>query len=426
MMARLGYGVVAAALAALAGCTAPQPKAATPEGTLPTGPKAGDMNLSPFYRWSGTEPLQPGAMLRREALTLQAEMPAAADAFRILYGAKDTRWRSGPVEVSGVMFIPKGETPAGGWPLLSWAHGTLGIADRCAPSWTGLRARDATYLNRWLEAGFAVVATDYQGLGGPGPHPYLDWRVEGTSVLDAARAVVSAEPGRIANQVFVAGQSQGSGAALGAAMLAGEYAPGLNVRGAVITGFNRNFPDGPVKIPPRISSNIFLSYASGGLRDDAPAIDAIMSDKGAAVLAATREGCSSEISAEARRQGIGDMADAFTISMDQLAAISPPITDMPLQAAGRPLFFGTGMADETTTPTLQHAGVSAMCAAGDAVTWRRYDRLGHDGALLGSLNDSVSFARALLNGTPQASDCARLTPPGPIQERDPNAPFNDD
>jgi hypothetical protein len=425
-MARLGHGLIAAAIAVTASCAAPQASPDGAAGALPVGPRAGDMELSSFYRWTDAEPPQPGAMLRREALALQAEMPAAAEAFRILYGATDTRWRSGPIEVSGVMFIPRGEAPAGGWPLLSWAHGTLGIADRCAPSWTGLRARDATYLNRWLAAGFAVVATDYQGLGGPGPHPYLDWRAEGTSVLDAARAVVSAEAGRVANQVFVAGQSQGSGAALGAAMLANDYAPGLNVRGAVITGFNRNFPDGPVTIPPRISSNIFLSYASGGLRDDAPAIDTLVNHAGAAVLAATREGCSAEIGREARRLGIEDLGSAFAISMDQLAAMTLPVTDMPFQAAGRPLFFGTGLADETTTPTLQHAGVSAMCAAGDAVTWRRYDRLGHDGALLGSLDDSVAFARTLLNGAAPPSDCARLTPPGPMQERDPNAPFNDD
>jgi hypothetical protein len=165
-MARIGHGVIAAALAGVAGCTALHAATDSAAATLPVGAKAGDMDLSPFYRWTDKQALQPGAMLRREALAVQAEMPGAAEAFRILYGATDTRWRSGPIEVSGVMFIPKGETPAGGWPLLSWAHGTLGVADRCAPSWTGLRARDATYHNRWLEAGFRTVRLSRLGLAG--------------------------------------------------------------------------------------------------------------------------------------------------------------------------------------------------------------------------------------------------------------------
>ena len=71
---------------------------------------------------------------------------------------------------------------------MAWAHGTTGIADVCAPSWRGNSERDKEYLDAWLKSGFAVVATDYQGLGTPGVHPYLLWRPEGYSVLDSVRA----------------------------------------------------------------------------------------------------------------------------------------------------------------------------------------------------------------------------------------------
>jgi hypothetical protein len=415
---------VAACVALLASCAAADGVApgAVARVSLPTGAAAGDHELSPFYRWA--EPLPaPGALLRSELVATQTDMAAAGQSLRILYTSTDTRWRSGAIAVSGMLFLPSGETPAGGWPLLSWAHGTLGVSDRCAPSWTGLRERDATYLNRWLAAGFAVVAT---GLGGPGPHPYLDWRSEGASVLDAARAALAAAPDRIANQVFVAGQSQGSGAALGAAMLAQEYAPTLNVRGAIATGFNRTFAEGPVSVPPRNSPNLFLSYTTGGLRDDAPAIDDILTADGRVILQAAREGCTSEIGREARRLNIGGLAQVFSISTDELGAIALPVTEMPMQRIAIPLFFGTGLADETTTPTLQYGGVAAMCAVGNAVTWRRYDRLGHDGALHGSFNDSLAFARALLAESGVTADCDQLAPPGMIQERDPSAPFNDD
>ena len=38
------------------------------------------------------------------------------------------------VAVSGTVAVPKGKAPKGGWPVITWAHGTVGIADACAPS----------------------------------------------------------------------------------------------------------------------------------------------------------------------------------------------------------------------------------------------------------------------------------------------------
>ena len=43
-------------------------------------------------------------------------------------------------------------------------------------------------LARWVKAGYAVVRTDYQGLGTPGVHGYLIGKDEGRSVLDIVRA----------------------------------------------------------------------------------------------------------------------------------------------------------------------------------------------------------------------------------------------
>ena len=180
-------------------------------GELPVGRAAGDMDLSPFYRWQDPMPTAPGVLLRSETLKAQERVPAAAQTIRMLYSSTDQRWNSGQVPVSGTLFLPTGPAPAEGWPLLAWAHGTLGIADICAPSWTGFRARDAAYLNRWLERGFAVVATDYQGLGGPGPHPYTVWQAEGSSVLDAVRAARALKPGVISNRTILAGRRCCSG-----------------------------------------------------------------------------------------------------------------------------------------------------------------------------------------------------------------------
>ena len=95
--------------------------------------------------------------------------------------------------VSGVVSVPKGKKPKGGWPVISYDHGTTGIADVCAPS----RDSDdngASQLVRLpaaqplAEGGLALVRTDYQGLGTPGDHQYLGGPDEGRGTLDIVRA----------------------------------------------------------------------------------------------------------------------------------------------------------------------------------------------------------------------------------------------
>ena len=35
------------------------------------------------------------------------------------------------IAVSGSITVPNGNAPKGGWPIITWAHGTTGIADIC-------------------------------------------------------------------------------------------------------------------------------------------------------------------------------------------------------------------------------------------------------------------------------------------------------
>jgi hypothetical protein len=378
---------------------------------LPTGVVAGDMELSPFYRWEARLPKQAGVLLREEALARQPWLDEANVSLRILYTSRDVRWRSGVIAVSGTLYLPSGAPPSGGWPLMAWGHGTAGIADICAPSWTTHDERDATYLNRWLEAGFAVVVTDYQGLGGPGPHPYLYWQAEARSILDSARAAFAARPNLIANSVVIAGQSQGGSAALGVARLAHEYAPDVNVLGVVASGPNSTFPEGPVALPERNSSNMFLSFAAGGLRDRGPKIDDIVSPRGRKLLDTARRACTDELSALAQSLGVRSLADTLSISLEQLAPHRIPVTDMPMGPVNMPLLIATGLADDTVEPIRQYAVAAALCTSNNNVTWRTYDGLDHDEALNGSFDDSLAFARSLIAGDNVSGNCSEISPP---------------
>jgi pimeloyl-ACP methyl ester carboxylesterase len=118
-------------------------------------------------------------------------------------------------------------------------HGTTGVADICAPSRDAPghpshiynQLADAT-LNQWVKRGYAVLKTDYEGLGAPGSHPYLVGASEARSTVDillAARRLLPA----IGRSWTVMGHSQGGHAALFTASLAPAWAPDLDLIGAV-------------------------------------------------------------------------------------------------------------------------------------------------------------------------------------------------
>ncbi len=170
-----------------------------------------------------------GGLIWARAFTGPERLKGGAKDELVLYRSEGVAGKS--VAVSGDVAIPRGKAPKGGWPVITWAHGTTGIADSCAPTRLDTPAQPAL-LESWLKQGYAVLRTDYQGLGTPGVHPYLSGDAEGRSVLDIVRAARRLDRG-IGAKVVIAGHSQGGHAALWAASLAPKYTPELKVRGTV-------------------------------------------------------------------------------------------------------------------------------------------------------------------------------------------------
>ena len=84
--------------------------------------------------------------------------------------------------------------------------------------------------------GYAVVVTDYEGLGTPGDHPYMNRLSQGHALLDAARAAKQLPGTSLTPNGPVAlwGYSQGGGASASALELAPSYAPELDLVGAYV------------------------------------------------------------------------------------------------------------------------------------------------------------------------------------------------
>lgn len=93
-----------------------------------------------------------GEVIWSRPVTGAAALPGAAANLLVLYHSSTLAGRD--TAVSGTIAIPPGQPPAEGWPVLSWTHGTTGVADICAPS--PLRSTD--HIARSLHASGAMLA----------------------------------------------------------------------------------------------------------------------------------------------------------------------------------------------------------------------------------------------------------------------------
>jgi acetyl esterase/lipase len=116
--------------------------------------------------------------------------------------------------------------------VIAFAHGTVGVASSCAPSLQSSNiAQVLEGLGGFIAQGYVVAATDYAGLGTPGPNPYLVGRVEAMNVLDSVRAAHRLHAAHAAVEFAVWGHSQGGQASLFTGQLAASYAPELHLVG---------------------------------------------------------------------------------------------------------------------------------------------------------------------------------------------------
>ena len=171
----------------------------------------------------------PGSVIRTE--TISNGLPANSKAVKILYTT--TAFDTGnPIVCSASLFFPTTSAPKGGRPVIAWAHPTTGVSSISAPSLASDGgASMVPGLEAFLQQGYAVIATDYPGLGTQGLHPYLVGSSEARAVLDSVRATLHIKQADASNHFIVWGHSQGGQAALWTGQMAKSYAPELDLVG---------------------------------------------------------------------------------------------------------------------------------------------------------------------------------------------------
>ena len=169
--------------------------------------------LTKFY--DDPQPLspgKPGELIRFEPAD-DYDLAADFSAFRILYHSRAASGRD--IATSGVVLVPDGKPPAGGWPVLAWAHGFTAAARQCAPS----LQRNLYYgplLSMYVHLGYAAVATDYAGLGTQSRSAVMDIPSNAADVVNSIPAARAAVPQLGAKWIAI-GSSVGANVVVGVA-----------------------------------------------------------------------------------------------------------------------------------------------------------------------------------------------------------------
>lgn len=378
----------------------------------------GSTVVDEFYAAPRDAPDEPGRLIRAEPFTNQ--IPADATAWRILY---TTTGVEGEVRVaSGLVVVPrKGEGP---WPVIDWNHGTTGYAQHCAPSlmerpfWAGALFQ----LPQVIDEGWALVATDYIGLGTEGPHPYLVGPASAYASLDAVRAAHELEEAHLSVNTVVWGHSQGGGAALWTGALARSYAPELFLRGVAALAPAAEPASLVAHLTDVVGGSIFTSFAFASyeaIYDDVTYREYIrpgaevtvramsercLSDPGTLVSAVASIGLSTDPELFATSPATGPLGR-------HLRDNAPPPT------VSAPVLVAQGGTDGIVRPATQRPLVERFCEAGQLLDYRLYEGFGHTQIVeLKSSplrEDLLAWTADRFAGAPVASGCQESVIPSP-------------
>ncbi|OZC76263.1 hypothetical protein CH251_09580 [Rhodococcus sp. 06-462-5] len=292
----------------------------TSAAPVSAAPVAADFYGAPV---ADLEAYAPGSIVRREPVPQLDVLGSHTE--RILYRSADPRDRA--VAVSGLLVTPIRAWPGlGPRPVIAYAPGSYGVADRCSGSSQQGLATTMPALLPLLAQGYQVVTTDYQGLGTPGEYEFLGRTASARAVLDAARAAARETDA----PVVLYGYSAGGVASAAAAELASTYAPDLSVVGAFVGAAPA---DPVVRVDGQDGSAwaATMLYTIDGLigahPERADRIRALFNDRGRAALDAAQDFCTTDALAYGSLRSEDLTADGSSLSTLMTGPVLGPLAE---------------------------------------------------------------------------------------------------
>jgi hypothetical protein len=335
-----------------------------------------------------------GQLIRVQHVSMNTE----STTLRIMYHSRDTQDRDRAV--TGILTYPNADAPAGGWPVVSLANGTVGLASPCALSRRGNAAPT------FGVAGVGVV-TDYIGLGPVGEvHPYLSRLSEGHSVIDAVRAARNLPEAGAGSRWLAIGHSQGGHGALSAHELAADYAPELELLGTVSLAPAALFDRVYGGIDP-IVTHIVGIMALYGAASEYPEIDPndYVSPEGAVAARVLEDKCLGDI-----------ITGLLTVPADRFYLHHPLETeparslalanDVGTVAVDAPLFLVGGTADDRVVVERVRDLFAQLCTIGQVTEYLEIEGATHDNEYALAADQIENFFADRLSGAPATNSCA--------------------
>jgi pimeloyl-ACP methyl ester carboxylesterase len=364
---------------------------------------------TPFYQApSSVVAAAPGTLVRQEPIE---GAPLGAAAYRVLY--RSTGLDDKPILVSGVVIVPQGPPPPSGRPIVAWAHPTSGIVPRCAPSLAIFIFQQIQGLRAMVERGYVVAATDYPGLGTPGPHPYLVGVSEARAVIDSVR-IAGTLPGAGGGTRFVVwGHSQGGQAALFAGMIARTYAPELALLGIAVAA---PATDLATLMNDDIDSvggnNITAMTLWSWQRVYGAAMDKIVDIRAVPVIDRLAEECVEGPFDLSIRQRTEQPLEQYFLTTKHPADVEPWHSLLTKNTPGAllpeiPVFVAQGEQDLIVRPKVTQNYVATLCSGGNKVRMVILPDIGHGRAAQASALAAVEWMTDRFDGKSPPDDCGR-------------------
>jgi acetyl esterase/lipase len=360
-----------------------------------------------FYQTTPTDLVGPPGSVIREEVT-NDDRKGATD-YRVLY--RSIGLHGEPIAVSGTVIVPVGPAPAGGRPIVAWAHPTSGIEPQCGPSLATFRFEQIMGLRDMVRRGYIVTASDYPGLGAGGPHPYLVGVSEGRAVLDSVRAAQNLT-GESGVDVALWGHSQGGQAVLYAGLLAGGYAPELRLVGVAAAAPATEL--GPLmrddEGSPGGKNLLAMTLWSWSRVYDAP-LGKVVDPAALPAVSKLASLClESPIDIRPRKQVSQALEQRF-LTVDNLTSIEPWRTLLAENTIGAlppslPVFLAQGDADVVIQPAVTRDYMNKLCAAGSRVTLMTMPGVGHGTAAMKSAVTAIAWIADRFAGAPAPDDCS--------------------
>jgi hypothetical protein len=355
-----------------------------PPATLP---------LTKFYETP--RPLAPGSageLIRSEPIR-QYSLPFELSVFRILYHSRTAKGED--VAVSGVVLIPDGKPPAGGWPVIAWAHEFRGAAQQCAPSlMKNLGA--GPILAMYANLGYAVVATDYSGLGSDSGKSVEDMRSNALDVMYSVRAARAAVA-EIGAKWIALGTFQGALAAVAVAesdirdpnYLGSVAVSGLSDAAEAYERFEMRSPDRMLALASTVQT-LYPEFSVSNM---------LTSEAMPAYQHFTRS-CTGEMGSDLKSTMLKSGWENDRFVKEFFSGNTPG-----QRTARGPILVISGGADAVIPAELSATTVSRMCKAGDRVDFLRYPNLDASGVMGASAADQISWIKARFAGDNAPSNC---------------------